>query len=203
MKISDKELDYLFPQAKVPPVELRGYEWKVIVDPTRDGDDPGMFFGKLFRMLDFRLDRDEKSTWPDGIVFEHITTGSRLTFEEGILIDLVNNKVIGRKPRKRDQNRYLKSSGIEAGVMKKKKRSTQPSVSQISRFLLIREKDLTGVSGTGEVAEGAVFTNGMVVICWLREPFAMGVYQTLEDLLFVHGHEGQTQVKFIDQGETK
>lgn len=39
MKIPDKDFDYLFPQAKVNPVELRGYVWKVIVDPTRNDDD--------------------------------------------------------------------------------------------------------------------------------------------------------------------
>ena len=32
----DKDFDYLFPQAKANPVELRGYVWKVIVDPTRN-----------------------------------------------------------------------------------------------------------------------------------------------------------------------
>jgi hypothetical protein len=38
----------------------------VIVDPTRFADEPGLFYGGLFRMVDLRLDRDEKSTWPDG-----------------------------------------------------------------------------------------------------------------------------------------
>ena len=69
------------------------------------------------------------------------------------------------------------------------------------RFILIRNKDATGVSGTGVVAEGAVFTDGMSVIHWLREPYAMGVYQTLNDVIAVHGHEGGTQLHFIDQNE--
>jgi hypothetical protein len=54
------------------------------------------------------------------------------------------------------------------------------------------------VSGTGEVAEGTVFSSGLAVIHWLRDPFAMGVYQTLDDVISVHGHEGQTQLHFID-----
>jgi hypothetical protein len=55
--------------------DLRGYEWKVIIDPTRKCDDPGLFYGRLFRMIDLSLDRDEISTWPDGIVFEHQVAG--------------------------------------------------------------------------------------------------------------------------------
>jgi hypothetical protein len=69
----------------------------------------------------------------------------------------------------------------------------------IRRFLLVRERDLTGVSGTGIVAEGAMFSSGLSVLRWLREPFAVGMYQSISDLIAVHGHEGATQVQFIDQ----
>jgi hypothetical protein len=76
--------------------DIYGYDWEVIVDPTRSEDDPGLFYGGLFRMVDLRLDRDEKSTWPDGIVFEHKRSGQRLTFEKGKLFDLTHNKVLGQ-----------------------------------------------------------------------------------------------------------
>ncbi len=79
--------------------DLRGYEWKVIVDPTRCCDEPGLFYGRLFRKIDVALDRDEISTWPDGIVFEHIYNKNKLTFSEGKLIDLTHSIVLGRKPR--------------------------------------------------------------------------------------------------------
>jgi hypothetical protein len=69
----------------------------------------------------------------------------------------------------------------------------------VRRFLLVREKDLTGVSGIGIVAEGAVFSNGLSIIRWLREPHAVGMYQSVTDLIAVHGHGGATQVQFIDQ----
>ncbi len=69
------------------------------------------------------------------------------------------------------------------------------------RFVLVRVKDLTGVSGTGVVAEGAVFTDGRSVIRWLREPHAMGIYQSLGDVITVHGHEGGTRLHFIDEGD--
>ncbi len=194
----DKNFDYLFPQAKVKPAELRGYVWKVIIDPTRVDDDPGMFFGRLFRMIDIRLNRDEKSTWPDGIMFENITSGCRLTYKDGLLMDLTNSKVIQKKPRIRDRSRRSGCQNQTKGESKARKPNLISSNSQMRRFVLIRVEDLTGVSGTGEVAEGTVFSSGLAVIHWLREPFAMGVYQTLEDVISVHSHEGRTQLQFID-----
>lgn len=71
--------------------------------------------------------------------------------------------------------------------------------SGIRRFLLVRERDLTGVSGTGIVAEGAMFSGGLSVLQWLREPYAVGMYQSLSDLINIHGHEGATEIQFIDQ----
>lgn len=69
----------------------------------------------------------------------------------------------------------------------------------VRRFLLVRERDLTGVSGTGIVAEGARFHNGLCVLQWRREPYSVGIFQSLSELIAVHGHEGATQVQFIDQ----
>ena len=193
-----KDSDYFIAQDKKNPVELRGYVWKVIMDPTRVDDDPGMFFGRLFRMIDIRLNRDEKSTWPEGIVFEHITSGCRLTYNDGLLMDLTNSKVIQKKPRIRDRSRRSGCRNQTKGESMARKQNHISSTSQMRRFVLIRVEDLTGVSGTGEVAEGTVFSSGLAVIHWLREPYAMGVYQTLEDVISVHGHEGRTQLQFID-----
>lgn len=67
------------------------------------------------------------------------------------------------------------------------------------RFLLVRERDITGVSGTGIVAEGAEFTSGLAVMRWLREPYAVGVFQSVTDLIAIHGHEGATHIHFLDQ----
>jgi hypothetical protein len=171
--------------------DITGYDWKVIIDPTRSADDSGLFYGGLFRMVDLRLDRDEKSTWPDGIVFEHKLTGQRLTFEKGILFDLTNNLALVRKPRER----------IRKGKSLTKNAIQNSTISQMRRFILVRLNDATGISGTGVVAEGAVFTDGLSVIHWLKEPYAMGVYKTLNDVIAVHGHEGGTQLQFIDEGE--
>ena len=193
-----KDLDFFIAQDKKNLVELRGYVWKVIMDPTRVDDDPGMFFGRLFRMIDIRLNRDEKSTWPEGIVFEHITSGCRLTYKDGLLMDLTNSKMIQKKPRIRNRSRRSGSRNQTKGESMARKQNQIPSNSQMRRFVLIRVEDLTGVSGTGEVAEGTVFSSGLAVIHWLREPYAMGVYQSLEDVISVHGHEGRTQLQFID-----
>jgi len=67
------------------------------------------------------------------------------------------------------------------------------------RFLLVRDRDLTGVSGIGIVAEGAEFTSGLAVMRWLREPYAVGVFQSVADLIAIHGHEGATHIHFLDQ----
>ena len=66
-----------------------------------------------------------------------------------------------------------------------------------NRFLLIRDVDETGVSGTGIVAMGFQFPTGRVVIEWLVKPFALGIFSSLQELIEVHGHEGKTRVKFI------
>ena len=66
-------------------------------------------------------------------------------------------------------------------------------------FILIREKAVTGRSGTGVIAEGAIFQDGQAVLKWLREPYALGIFASVEELLSVHGHEGNTYVQFMDQ----
>ena len=198
LKMPDKDFDYLFPQVKANPVELRGYVWKVIVDPTRNEDEPGLFYGRNFRMIDIRLSRDEKSTWPEGIIFENVTSGCRLTYQNGLLMDLTNSKVIQKKPRVRNRSRRPACKSDIKGKPMTIKPDHISSYSQMRRFVLIRAEDLTGVSGTGEVAEGTVFSSGLAVIRWLQEPYAMGVYQNLDDVISVHGHEGRTQLQFID-----
>jgi hypothetical protein len=66
-------------------------------------------------------------------------------------------------------------------------------------FVLIREKDISGCSGTGVVAEGVIFTDGQAILKWLREPFALGIYGSLDELLAIHGHEGNTWIEFVER----
>ncbi len=78
-----KFFDELFPPEFAGYTAPKGYLWKVIFDPTRNGEDPGLFYGSLFRLLDILPTKDEVSPWPERIVFEHIQTGQRLSFIEG------------------------------------------------------------------------------------------------------------------------
>jgi hypothetical protein len=181
--------------------DLRGYEWKVIVDSTRGHEDPGLFYGRLFRMMDFVLERDEKSTWPNGIVFEHTLTGNRLTFAQGRLVDLTHSKILGRKPKIRRRTHSASTIQPSGGKPLNEESNSISHRVCMRRFVLVRVKDLTGVTGTGIVAEGTVFTDGRSVIRWLREPHSMGIYQSLNDVITVHGHEGGTRLHFIDEGE--
>lgn len=59
---------------------------------------------------------------------------------------------------------------------------------------LQRDVDCSGVSGTGYVAELALFSDGSVALHWLGAHPSTIVYANLEDLIHVHGHGGATKV---------
>ncbi len=66
------------------------------------------------------------------------------------------------------------------------------------RFVLDRAFDGTGTSGTGIVAEGIQFSNGQVVIHWLSQLEAINVYANAVVLEQLHGHGGNTTIKWLD-----
>jgi len=63
-------------------------------------------------------------------------------------------------------------------------------------FVLNRIRDVSGVSGTGHIAEGVVFSGGKTVVCWKTTTPSINVYDTVEDVLRIHGHGGATEVQF-------
>ena len=65
-------------------------------------------------------------------------------------------------------------------------------------FELVRYRDLTGVSGTGVIAEGCVFTDGSVALRWRGNNPAMAVWPDLESLVAVHGHQSATEVRWTE-----
>jgi hypothetical protein len=65
-------------------------------------------------------------------------------------------------------------------------------------FELVRYRDLSGISGTGVVAEGCVFTDGSVALRWRGNNPATAVWPDLESVLAVHGHHGATEVRWMD-----
>ena len=64
-------------------------------------------------------------------------------------------------------------------------------------FVLERHVDETGISGTGIVAEGVVFSDGTCAMRWISEHRSTAVYATLDDLRAIHGHNGQTRIEFV------
>jgi hypothetical protein len=67
------------------------------------------------------------------------------------------------------------------------------------RFNLVRHRDITGVSGTGVVAEGVQYSTGKVAVCWLGLFSSVVVWDSIEDAVRVHGHGGATEVEWIDE----
>lgn len=66
------------------------------------------------------------------------------------------------------------------------------------RFLLVRDIDRTGISGTGVVAEGAASQSGQAVLFWLTRVRSVGFYKNMAELLSIHGHEGATRIEWLD-----
>ena len=68
-------------------------------------------------------------------------------------------------------------------------------------FQLVRVEDVSGVSGTGVVAEGVQFANGRCALSWLGKFKTINIYERIEDLLAIHGHEGRTRVEWGERSE--
>jgi hypothetical protein len=67
------------------------------------------------------------------------------------------------------------------------------------RFYLYRSVDITGVSGTGVIAEGIEFSDGRVALKWRSKTPSVIVYMDMADMLIVHGHNGNTTVHWVDE----
>lgn len=68
------------------------------------------------------------------------------------------------------------------------------------RFRLVRREDVTGVSGTGVVAEGVEFSDGVVAVRWSsRWPTSVVFHDRgMAGVEAVHGHGGSTVVEWLD-----
>lgn len=72
-------------------------------------------------------------------------------------------------------------------------------------FTLQRDVDETGISGTGVVAEGIEFSDGVVALRWLVPTGAPGAGNPtsvvfhdngIESVHKIHGHGGKTRIVF-------
>lgn len=64
-------------------------------------------------------------------------------------------------------------------------------------FRLVRNEDVSGVSGTGSVASGVEFPDGQVVMRW-HNTGSLGIYKDRDQLMSIHGHDGKTELEWID-----
>lgn len=75
---------------------------------------------------------------------------------------------------------------------------TVVKTSYARRFTLDRVTDVTGTSGTGIVAEGVMFSGGKVALHWLSHYGAINVYDSIEVVRVLHGHQGSTKIVWLD-----
>lgn len=66
------------------------------------------------------------------------------------------------------------------------------------RFILDRMVDISGVSGTGIVAQGVVFDDGVVVVRWGGDTPTMVIHQSIESVSKIHCHNGATEIRWLD-----
>lgn len=77
---------------------------------------------------------------------------------------------------------------------------TDANVSRL--FELHRDEDETGVSGTGVIADGAVFTDGTVALRWRTKTASTTLFDNIDEVARVHGHGGKTRIVFLDETRT-
>jgi hypothetical protein len=68
----------------------------------------------------------------------------------------------------------------------------------LKRFHFERHEDVSGTSGCGIVAEGCQFPDGKVVVYWMGTHSSINIYSSIEDVIYIHGHQGRTKVVFDD-----
>jgi hypothetical protein len=72
----------------------------------------------------------------------------------------------------------------------------------VRAYHLRRDQDVSGKSGTGRVAQVAVFDDGTAVVHWSGDKTKAAVastevFSSIEDMMRVHGHEGRTVLEPI------
>jgi hypothetical protein len=61
-------------------------------------------------------------------------------------------------------------------------------------FVLHRDEDPTGISGTGVIAEGIEFSDGTTVLRWHGDCRSTAVWPSIKDVEIIHGHGGKTRI---------
>ncbi|MFE9624266.1 hypothetical protein [Streptomyces sp. NPDC006527] len=70
------------------------------------------------------------------------------------------------------------------------------------RFVLRRRRDISGISGLGDVADGVLWPDGTASIRWRGEhPSVVFWDRGRVSVESIHGHQGATEVVFLDQDD--
>ncbi len=91
------------------------------------------------------------------------------------------------------------SGAIPVPVEEDKTVMSRPYSIEARRFYLLRKQDISGVSGTGKVAEGIEYADGKCSIRWFGAHSSTNNYDSVADMIAIHGHEGSTEVIFYDE----
>ena len=67
---------------------------------------------------------------------------------------------------------------------------------RLRTFYLERVVDVTGISGTGVISQGVEFSDGTCVMKWLTDTSSIGIYNSIEELIQIHGHGGNTVLRW-------
>lgn len=76
--------------------------------------------------------------------------------------------------------------------------SARPHQGTPRRFVLKRIEDETGLSGTGVVAWGVEFPDGRTVTRWNSLIAQTCAWESITDVMAVHGHNGKTKLLWLD-----
>ncbi len=63
-------------------------------------------------------------------------------------------------------------------------------------FWLDRVEDETGISGTGKIAEGLLASDGTVAMRWLTAHRSWCIYENMDEVEAIHGHNGKTLIRW-------
>jgi hypothetical protein len=69
------------------------------------------------------------------------------------------------------------------------------------RFVLARDVDETGISGTGIVVEGVQYSDGHVAYRWMSQWPTDQQAENMAIVERVHGHRGKTRIVWLDPEE--
>lgn len=73
----------------------------------------------------------------------------------------------------------------------------------IKTYKLVRNKDVTGVSGTGIVGFIAELPSGRCVLEWISNHPTITIFNNIKEIELIHGHDGKSVIKCIEMQTKK